>query len=62
MFEPLIEAINNDKTEPYKNELILKEKTNKYKNLYLKYKDYYEQALVRELMLVERLKELENKN
>lgn len=62
VFEFLIKEINNAKTEPYKNEVILKEKVDKYKKLYLKYKEYYEQVLVRELMLVERLKELENKN
>ncbi|MFY4803621.1 hypothetical protein ACOTWC_06050 [Aliarcobacter butzleri] len=59
VFDFLIEEINNAKTEPYKNEVILKEKVDKYKKLYLKYKEYYEQVLVRELMLVERLKELE---
>ncbi|BAK71263.1 hypothetical protein [Aliarcobacter butzleri] len=59
VFDFLIEEINNAKTEPYKNEVMLKEKVDKYKKLYLKYKEYYEQVLVRELMLIERLKELE---
>lgn len=58
-FLPLIEAIEDANQIVNKSVLECEEKLEKHKKLHKDYRDKYEQALNRELMLVEQLKKLE---
>lgn len=59
MFLDLIEKIKNASHNDRTKEIELKYKIDKYKNKMNEYKELYEKSLNRELMLIERINELE---
>lgn len=62
IFDELIEEIKRVSEKDIKHEKELKKKILRYKEKYLEYRKLYEEALNRELMLLEKINQFELKN